>query len=117
MGLDISLIKIVRKPTDELCWLNSNESPEIFSNYKDLLSERIGEDGSKKQGFWYEEIAYQWKGVNKSFYDKYDTDEFIFTKKELLKLNQYIKPENKQSFQRDFMDKFNQGTNFIMMSY
>lgn len=117
MGLDILLIKIVRKPTDELCWLNSDESPELLSSYKGFLSERTHEDGTIEQGYWYEELAYQRKGVLKSFYDKYDTDEFIFTQPELLTLNQYIDPENRQTFQLDFMEKFNEGENFIMMGY
>ncbi|PWL29118.1 hypothetical protein [uncultured Roseivirga sp.] len=117
MGLDISLINIVRKPTDELCWLNSDESPELLSSYKDFFSERTHEDGTKEQGYWYEELAYQRKGVLKSFYDKYDADEFIFTEPELLTLNQYIHPDNKLTFHVDFLDKFNEGSNFVMMGY
>ncbi|GAA5022101.1 hypothetical protein GCM10011506_01580 [Marivirga lumbricoides] len=117
MGLDISLIKIVKEPVDELCWLNSDESQGLLTSYKEFLSYRTHEDGTKEQDYWYEELSYQRKGVLKSFYDKYNADEFIFTQPEVLILNQYIHPEYQQTFQIDFIGKFKEGVNFIMMGY
>ena len=117
MGLDISLIRIVKEPVDELCWLHSEESPELLSDYKDFLTEQTYEDGTIARGYWYEELSYQRKGVRKSFYDQYEPDEFLFTQSQLMRLNKYILPEKRRTFQFDFIQKFNEGDNFIMIGY
>lgn len=117
MGLDISLIKIVKEPVDEACFLSTEDSPELVSKYENMISVQSFDDGTEYLGFWYQELSYQRKGVLKSFYDKYKPDEFLFHKNDLQILMELILPELRESFRKEFIDKFEEDRNFIMMSY
>ncbi len=117
MGLDISLIRIVNEPVDEFCWLSTDDNPELLPEYQSFQCERQYEDGITESGFWYEELSYQRKGMDKSFYKVYEPDEFIFSKEDLLKMSRHVLPEYKHSFKLDFMDKLEEGANFIMTGY
>ena len=114
MGLDIYLIKIVKRVTDDLNWLSLEENPELENKFDDLI---MHNSSNNEKGFYYEEISYQHKGVKRIFYKKYLPDEFIFSFEELNKLKKCILPDYLESFEMEFIKKFEEGKTIILMSY
>lgn len=120
MGLDIYLIRIIEKPKLETAWLSEKENPELNS-FSDLITERTTEleNGTlfAERGYYYDEISYQRKGVKPIFFKKFGADDFIFTNDKLLELKKCVKKEYFDSFESDFMQKFKEKENLIMISY
>ena len=121
MGLDISLIKIKKEITNNTNWLAVEDCPELKQKFADFAMEKDDNfDGCEKKSipvYYYEEIAYQRKGVKKSFYDRYESDVFIQSKKDLDELKNYILDEYLSKFKKDFIEKFKEDENLIMIGY
>jgi len=121
MGLDISLIRIKKEKTTDTEWLAVEDSPELQANYADFsVDKEFNYEGEKPYTtpvYYYEEIGYQRKGVKKSFYDRYEPDVFIQTKIELDELSNHILDEYLETFTKDFMKKFKEGDNLILIEY
>lgn len=121
MGLDISLIKIRNEKTTDTQWLAVEDCPELHDNYIDFSVDREfkykGEPPYTAPVYYFDEISYQRKGVKKSFYDRYDPDVFIQTEKDLDELSQYILVEYRKRFTEEFIEKFKEGDNLILMGY
>lgn len=121
MGLDISLIRIRKEKTTDTNWLAVEDCPELNANYAGYALEKEfkdeGEENYTGSVYYYEEIAYQRKGVIKSFYDRYAHDVFIQSQNEIEELRQYIIDEYLPTFERDFIEKFIEGENLIIMGY
>jgi len=121
MGLDIYLIKIVEESESKFEWLSDKENPELRANYSEFLTTREielenGEIGMEK-GYYSADISYQRKGVKPIFFKKFKADDFIFTLDKLLELKKCIKKEYLDSFELDFMQKFKEKENLILISY
>ncbi|MEM6800252.1 MAG: hypothetical protein AAF696_02550 [Bacteroidota bacterium] len=121
MGLDISLIKIRKEKTRNLSWFAVEDCPELAVNYADYaLKKEVEYEGEEKYSlavYYYEEISHQRKGVKDSFFDRYEADVFIQSKYEFEELRTYIMDEYRASFERDFVGKFREGENLILMEY
>ena len=121
MGLDIYLIKIVKRPGSKLDWLSAEENPELKENFADFLSIRQieSEDGIviEEKGYYYNEISYQRKGVKPSFYKKFQADDFVFTMDKLTEFEKCIEKDYYKVFKSEFIDRFIENENFIMISY
>ncbi len=121
MGLDISLIRILKEPISELDWLAAEDCSELKRRYINFLTERIihfeNELEFKESGYYYEEISYQRKGVKKSFYDRYKPDVFIFTVEDLNELKKYILDDYMDRFETDFINKFKENETVILIGY
>lgn len=121
MGLDIYLIKIVEKSESKFEWLSDEENPELRGDYSEFLTTRKtefenGEIGLEK-GYHSTDISYQRKGVKPIFFKKFKADDFIFTMDKLLELKKCITKEYLDSFESDFMERFKEKENFILISY
>ena len=118
MGLDICLIQIVDYPTDT--FLRLEENPELenqFGRFKNSREIDYGQGVEIEQGYYYEDLGYQRKGVKPGFGKRYSPDEFIFTKTELDELLSYIHEARLESFKADIADKFKEGITIVWMSY
>tara|TARA_R110000850_G_scaffold96527_9_gene201752 strand:+ start:874 stop:1224 length:351 start_codon:yes stop_codon:yes gene_type:complete len=116
MGLDILLIKIIKESSVSTDWLPLVENPELRKAYSGFLSQREV-DSETESGFHYEVLTSQRKGVNKAFYLKYPPDAFIFTKKGLEDLKKHVLADRLKDFEKDFLEKFIEGENVIIMSF
>ncbi|MEQ9164890.1 MAG: hypothetical protein RLO12_01425 [Fulvivirga sp.] len=122
MGLDIYLIKIVEEESEsKFEWLSDEENPELRADYSEFLTTRKtelenGEIGMEK-GYYSVDISYQRKGVKPVFFKKFKADDFIFTLNKLLELKKCIKKEYLDSFESEFMQKFKEKENLILISY
>lgn len=121
MGLDISLISIEKQKTTETEWLAVEDCSELSANYVNYAIDREfdyeGEQAYTRPVYYYREIAYQRKGVKRAFYDRYEPDVFIQTRKELVELEAYILDDYLPTFKKDFVEKFKEGENLICMGY
>lgn len=121
MGLDISLIKIVKEPVNELNWLPAEENPELKEKYHDYLTDKVlkfeNEPDLKSEGFYFEELSYQRKGVKSSFYETYKNDELLFAVNDLEELKKHILDDYLETFKIGFIDKFQEGNTIILMDY
>lgn len=119
MGLDISLIRLRHKATDELCFLHSEDSPELVKRFPEMELVRLNryqdETGSFEFGFYYDELAYQRKGVIKDFYQRYKETEFLFDRHEIDELFTYISSDYRDSFQSDFVSRFSESDTILMI--
>ena len=120
MGLDISLIQIV-KESQENCWLSVEESPEltrVFPQFETVLKIPLQENPNyEEKGFYYKEIAYQRKGVTASFYNQYKADETIVKKQDLKQLLEHIEENKKEEFKENFIKPFKENVHAIIMGY
>ena len=121
MGLDIYLIKIVNESESKFDWLSDEENPELRTDYSEFLTTRKtefqnGEIGLEK-GYYTVDISYQRKGVKPKFFKKFQADDFIFTFDNLLELKNCVKKDYLESFDQDFIQKFKEKENFIVISY
>src|SRR6187402_180493 len=108
MGLDIDLIRIVKDRTDDLTFLAEDENPELENQFGHLKNSRTVDYGQGVEtinGYYYEELGYQRKGVKREFFKRYQTDEFLFTKMELDELMTYVDKEHVNSFTTEFVDR------------
>jgi hypothetical protein len=120
MGLDIDLIRIVKRPTGDLTFLPEDENPELeeqFGHLKNSRSVDYGQGIEISSGYYFEELAYQRKGVIREFYSRYNPDEFLFTRKELDELITYVDEAHQKSFKTDFVGKFVEGDTIVWMGY
>ncbi|CAL2101709.1 conserved protein of unknown function [Tenacibaculum sp. 190130A14a] len=121
MGLDIYLIKIVEKSESKFEWFSDEENPELRIDYSDFLTTRkVGLENSEiglEKGYHSVDISYQRKGVKPVFFKKFKADDFIFTLDKLLELKKCVKKEYLDTFQSNFMEKFKEKENFILISY
>ena len=117
MGLDILLIRIVSESVSELNWFWEEENPELKAEFSNLLSSRKNNKGQIEKGYYYEEISYQRKGMKPLFYTNFKPDEFILTKTKLLELKNYVLESHLSTFETDFIEKFEEGKNIILMEY
>lgn len=118
MGLDISLVKIENKETNDINWLLASECPELeekFSRYKQMKL-FPGED-YYDEVYYFRDISYQRKGVTKEFYKKVENDKCIVDKKELQGILAFIDETNKGDFKANFIDKFIDGQTFVIVSW
>ncbi|WP_156115576.1 hypothetical protein [Psychroserpens sp. Hel_I_66] len=115
------MIEIIEKPKLKMCWLSEDENPELQNYFSDLITTRKteSENGTlvSEKGYYYEEISYQRKGVKAVFFKKFGTDDFVLTKDKLFKLQKCLKKEYLDTFESDFMQKFREKKNLIMISY
>ncbi|MBO6516749.1 MAG: hypothetical protein JJ975_09375 [Bacteroidia bacterium] len=121
MGLDISLIRIVKEETEPYHWFEAKSSPELKDAYADYIVDRTetyqnGETVTFPV-YYYIEISHQRKGVKSSFYDRYLPDVTILTREGLFELASHIDHEHKARFRKLFINKFEEGKNLIMMGY
>ncbi|CAL2094423.1 hypothetical protein [Tenacibaculum sp. 190524A05c] len=121
MGLDIYLIKIVPEPKSKYDWLTDKENPELRAYFSKFLSTRKIElengEVEFEIGYHTLDIAYQRKGVTSKFFKLFKTDDFIFSFDQLLKLRDCIDKEHLKSFEENFMQKFKENENFILLCY
>lgn len=121
MGLDIYLIEIVNESESKFEWLSDEENPELRTDYSEFLTTRkIKLENGKvrlEKGYHSIDISYQRKGVKPKFFKKFEADDFIFTLDKLLELKKFVKKEYLESFESDFMQKFKEKENFVLISY
>jgi hypothetical protein len=120
MGLDIYLIKVVGHGTDDTNFLPADENPELetqFGHLKSTITVDYGQGPETVMGYRYEELGYQRKGVTRHFYNRYQPDEFIFSKKGLDELATFVEKEYRQTFENDFVDKFIEGDTIVLLGY
>jgi hypothetical protein len=120
MGLDIYLIKVVGHRVDDANFLPADENPELETQFGHLKSSHTADYGQGLEtviGYRYEELRYQRKGVTRDFYNRYQPDEFIFSKKGLDELATFVENEFRKTFENDFVDKFIEGDTIVMLSY
>ncbi len=119
MGLDIHLIQLSRKATDELRFLYSEDNHELLERFPEMEVARLNkysdETGTFEFGFYYHSLAYQRKGVIKAFYQRFGYDGFLFTQSEMEELFNYISNDHKTSFQSDFLFQFSEGETILMI--
>ncbi|APY07203.1 hypothetical protein BWZ20_02285 [Winogradskyella sp. J14-2] len=121
MGLDIYLLKIVDNPKSERDWLTEEDNPELKAEYSSFLKTRqkIDDYGNRytEYGYYYEEISYQRKGVKSIFTKEFKSDDFVFTLDRFDVLKKCIDKKHKESFEKDFISKFKEKENFILICY
>jgi len=120
MGLDISLVKIEKKETDEVSWLLVEENPELeekFSSYKLKRHFECPNESDYEDVYYYTEISYQRKGVVAAFYTTVQNDLCIVEKEEAEKLLPLMELERKEDFKTAFIDKFVTGETVILISW
>jgi hypothetical protein len=84
----------------------------------------------KKEGFYYQQVGYQRKGMNKKFWNRFCKDDiYEYALKEdfeyaskCLQKKQLSEPETefelrKESFKKQFLDNFENGASFMSLSY
>ncbi len=116
MGLDISLIRITNEQVEENCWLAVDDSPELESKYGKLKRKKVASYGEFYVWF-YEEIGYKRKGMIPEFYERYEADEFIFTKKEIDELSKFVVPDRRPIFKEQIESRFIEGETILMIGY
>ena len=121
MGLDIYLIKIVKEPKSKYDWLTDKENPELRPYYSEYLSTRKIELENGRieleEGYHTVDISYQRKGVKPKFFELFKADDFIFTLDRLLELKNCIDKDYLKSFELEFMQKFKENENFVLLCY
>lgn len=68
-------------------------------------------------GLYHKDISYQREGVKNEFYNKYNPDDFIYSKEELLELKEYILEDYLEDFVKNFLQKFEEKKHLIWISY
>lgn len=119
MGLDIYLIELSHTESDKNRFLHSEDSPELIKRFPEMELVRLNryqdEAGSFEFGFYYDELAYQRKGVIKDFYQRYKHTEFLFDRHEIDELFTYISSDFKASFQTNFLSRFSESDTILMI--
>lgn len=114
MGLDIYLIRITDREVGEYNWIAAEDSPELLPLFSHLI--RVNEQYDE-EGFFFEDISYQRKGVERAFYDEFENDKCLTDKTEVEKMWQYVIDEQKEYFKENFVDKFKNGENAVTISW
>lgn len=84
----------------------------------------------KKEGFYYEEVGYQRKGINSKFWDRFSSEDiYNFALKEDFEyayscIDYYWSSDTseivklrKEDFKKNFIDNFESGASFLSLSY
>lgn len=120
MGLDISLVKIEDNETPDCEWLLAKENPELeekFSSYKRRRHFQYPGEEYYDDVYYYRNISYQRKGVNKGFYEKIENDKCIVEKEELQKISHFVDQTLKEDFKANFIEKFIEGLTFVIVNW
>ncbi|MER0442820.1 hypothetical protein [Emticicia sp. W12TSBA100-4] len=121
MGLDITLARILKNPVDPNSYLLVSESPELLLFFDKFQQSKTfefeGEQPYNDFVFYYEELAFQRRGVISKFYDEMENDRCLTTLSELQKLYSYISKNYIKTFNVEFLSHFNEGETFIIISW
>ena len=120
MGLDIDLIRIVKDRTDDLTFLPEEDNPDLANRFGHLKNSRAAHYGVGRNlvhGYYYEELSYQRNGVKRKFFQRYKTDQFLFTERELDELITYVDKEHLNSFKTEFVSRFVEGETIVWIGY
>lgn len=120
MGLDLFLVKIEDKEIKDTGWLIASENPELegkFSTFKRKKHFQDTDHEYNDEVYYYSEISYQRKGVTKEFFEKVQNDKCLVNKKDVEILIGFIDKNLRNSFKRDFLDKFVDGQTFLIVSW
>lgn len=119
MGLDIYLLKLTDNPKSKRDWLSKEDNPELYEYFSHCLKLRVNasKDGNIfiESGYYYDEISYQRKGVKSLFHKRFKSDDFVLTTERLMDLKKCIDKKHKVSFQSNFVEKFYEKENFILL--
>ncbi len=120
MGLDIILVKIIEEEVREHNHLEVADSPELlplFSKYIRSKHFKFGDEEYDENVFFYEEISYQRKGVQREFYDAFQNEKCLTEIAEVERLFDFVEKENQTQFKVDFIDKFVNGETVVIVSW
>jgi hypothetical protein len=120
MGLDISLAKIIAYEADDLCYLLVEESPELLPFFREYIRKKhfiYDDEEYDSEVFFYNELAYQRKGVIPSFYTDFINDVCLTRRDEVERLSNYIDLKHKASFVDSFINQFVEGQTIVIVGW
>ncbi len=101
MGLDISLVRITDQEVDELSYLLLKEEPELLPLFSQFVRKKrfvYQLEEFEEEVFFYEEISYQRKGMQREFYKAFKNDQSLVDRHEVERMWQYVEKEQRQYF-------------------
>lgn len=120
MGLDISLVRITSHEVSEYSHLLVEESPELFPLFQSYIRKKhfvFSEEEYDAEVYFYEELAYQRKGVIPSFYTDFTNDICLTKQSQVTHMLAYIDVKHKAGFDTFFMKQFAEGQTVIIIGW
>ncbi|WP_133272236.1 hypothetical protein [Hymenobacter radiodurans] len=120
MGLDITLARIVNHEVMEGCWLEAKECPELYPLFHHLMRTKhfaYVDEEFDAEVYYFEEIAFQSKGVLKAFYIDFANDTCLTRQHEVKRMLAYVDQEHKADFDTFFVQQFVEGQTVVIISW
>jgi hypothetical protein len=121
MGLDITFGRIREYEVCEHDYLIANEEDtELIFFFKDFLRAKhfkYPNEEYEMEVLYFEEIYHQYGGVLISLYESIKNDSVLTKTSDIERLLKHINPNQKHIFHSNIIEKFVEGTDFLIISW